>query len=437
MDEDSILYCFDSIKDFYIELDERLGVNCKSEEEVQLFIDRYFQFLLKYQNEYVSSSKQIDSVAYKLMDSNVYLEHSTFILHHILSGYALQDEVSNELTGLAYAHLYYIGREDSRWMTFIVTKVCVRQENLLFQKILKELQLFRGGYQLMSISFHLLFEMGKVAKANANDLDKISVDTFTFFFHLAENTKDDSEEEFNYQVIYFIMMLNEQYMMAHLQNRVLDAITSRLGLCDTLTQNLIFMLNRTEDARTQVLILKLIYGIFGRPETCDFFYTNDLYVLVDIILRRLGELGDDKESSKVCNSYLRVLYPLLIRTPLYDKTYKHHEVYKALCLLISPCLHRKVRPTTQKLVQKILEDWWEPIICNKSIAPVLGRDVKHVLIESLNPNTSAIAMSSTSSLGSIDSENGQQQHINNINSKTNNTNEEDIRISSTNDGICV
>jgi hypothetical protein len=62
-----------------------------------------------------------------------------------------------------------------------------------------------------------------------------------------------------------------------------------------------------EDARTQVLILKLIYGILGRPETCDFFYTNDLYVLVDIILRRLGELGDDKESSKVIPS-LTLLY---------------------------------------------------------------------------------------------------------------------------------
>jgi hypothetical protein len=120
----------------------------------------------------VSSSKEIENVAYKLMDSNVYLEHSTLILHHILSGYALQDEVSNELTGLAYAHLYYIGREDSRWMTFIVTKVCVRQKNMLFEKILNELQLFRGGYQLMSTSFNLLFEMGKVAKGNANGLGK-------------------------------------------------------------------------------------------------------------------------------------------------------------------------------------------------------------------------------------------------------------------------
>jgi hypothetical protein len=41
------------------------------------------------------------------------------------------------------------------------------------------------------------------------------------------------------------MMLNEQYMKEHLQNRVLDAISNRLGHCDTLTQNLIFMLNRT------------------------------------------------------------------------------------------------------------------------------------------------------------------------------------------------
>jgi hypothetical protein len=83
-----------------------------------------------------------------------------------------------------------------------------------------------------------------------------------------------------------------------------------------------------------------------------------------------------------------------------------------------------------------LEDWWEPIVCNKSIAPVLGKDVKHVFLGGLNPNTSAIAMSSTSSLASTDSESG-QQHANNINSKTNNTSEKDIRISSAINSICV
>jgi hypothetical protein len=45
----------------------------------------------------------------------------------------------------------------------------------------------------------------------------------------------------------------------------------------------------------------MIYGIISRSDMYDFFYTNDLYVLVDIILRRLEGLDDDKECSRVGN----------------------------------------------------------------------------------------------------------------------------------------
>jgi hypothetical protein len=62
---------------------------------------------------------------------------------------------------------------------------------------------------------------------------------------LIECTRDDSEEEFNYQIIHFLLVLNEQYMMAHMENKVLDALSRKFGQCDTLSQNLVFMLNRS------------------------------------------------------------------------------------------------------------------------------------------------------------------------------------------------
>jgi hypothetical protein len=62
---------------------------------------------------------------------------------------------------------------------------------------------------------------------------------------LIECTRDDSEEEFNYQIIHFVLVLNEQYMMAHMENKVLDALSRKFGQCDTLSQNLVFMLNRS------------------------------------------------------------------------------------------------------------------------------------------------------------------------------------------------
>jgi hypothetical protein len=55
-------------------------------------------------------------------------------------------------------------------MEYIVSEACVNQQNQLFRKIILELQSFTGGYPLMSISFKLLFEMGKIAQASEADL---------------------------------------------------------------------------------------------------------------------------------------------------------------------------------------------------------------------------------------------------------------------------
>jgi hypothetical protein len=48
-----------------------------------------------------------------------------------------------------------------------------------------------------------------------------------------------------------------------------------------------------------MLILKLLYGVFTTPSLYEYFYTNDLYVLVDISLRELCDLGDTKEAQTV------------------------------------------------------------------------------------------------------------------------------------------
>lgn len=46
----------------------------------------------------------------------------------------------------------------------------------------------------------------------------------------------------------------------------------------------------------QLLVLKLLYLLFTSRSTCEFFYTNDLRVLVDVFLRQFGELDGECES---------------------------------------------------------------------------------------------------------------------------------------------
>lgn len=60
----------------------------------------------------------------------------------------------------------------------------------------------------------------------------------------------------------------------------------------------------TDDACVQMLILKLLYLIFTTEELFEFFYTNDLCVLLDIVLRELCDLGDENDAEAVSDALL-------------------------------------------------------------------------------------------------------------------------------------
>ena len=131
------------------------------------------------------------------------------------------------------------------------------------------------------------------------------------------------DETFNYSVIKLIVALNEQFMVASLpqtpqhhnnglaaqqtqpvrpegSNRVLRVLMTRGSSSPTFGENLIFMLNRAdrtpEDLCMQLLVLKLLYLLFTTKGMAEYFYTNDLCVLVDVFLREIGDIDEDNES---------------------------------------------------------------------------------------------------------------------------------------------
>lgn len=82
----------------------------------------------------------------------------------------------------------------------------------------------------------------------------------------------------------------------------------------------------------QLLILKILYLLFTTPQTCEYFYTNDLRVLVDVIIRNLLDLP--LSASPLRHTYLRVLYPLLAHTQLQQAPhYKRDELRRLLALM--------------------------------------------------------------------------------------------------------
>ncbi|PPQ77944.1 hypothetical protein CVT25_015419 [Psilocybe cyanescens] len=230
--------------------------------------------------------------------------------------------------------------------------------------------------KLRSLCVKLLYEVCRVQTLSAQDLkifDELFID---HLFDLVEQTKYMHDDTFNYSVIRLIIALNEQFMVAGLgsdgspigdkkeaqepKNRVIRVMMRRLGSCKTFGENLIFMLNRTkhtpEDFCVKLLILKILYVLFSSQGTAEFFYTNDLCVLVDVFLRELADLDEEDESLR--HTYLRVLHPLLTKTQLREVEYKRPQILVTLESMIVNSRMREVSLTTKRLVERCLSGQW-------------------------------------------------------------------------------
>ncbi|KAG9111307.1 hypothetical protein FRC07_008072, partial [Ceratobasidium sp. 392] len=105
-----------------------------------------------------------------------------------------------------------------------------------------------------------------------------------------------------------------------------------------------------------LLLLKMLYLLFTTPGTHEYFYTNDLRVLVDVFIRELTNLPEESESLR--HTYLRVLHPLVTNTQLKQTPYKRPELRQTLISLIAHSNIRDVNPTTKRLVERCLSAEW-------------------------------------------------------------------------------
>jgi hypothetical protein len=130
------------------------------------------------------------------------------------------------------------------------------------------------------------------------------------------------------------------------------------------------------DLSPQLLILKLLYLIFTTPSTYEYFYTNDLYVIVDVFIRNLLNLepthegdaydpGKDSQSAgqrALVHTYLRVLCPLLKNTQMAREgsNYKREEVRRLLNVLAnySSDHFTRVDTTVLRLVLRCKQIEW-------------------------------------------------------------------------------
>ncbi|BGP18244.1 hypothetical protein JCM10213_007873 [Rhodosporidiobolus nylandii] len=239
----------------------------------------------------------------------------------------------------------------------------------------------------------VLYELCRVQKLSAEELSDFTFPFVSHLFTLVERTRDVEDETFNYSLIKLIIALNEQFMVAtvpsssasapgpgaanlpppilptvaHSQakrergpNLVLECLKEKEHESKTFGENIIFILNRADGTPdslcVSLLILKILYLLFTTSGTQEFFYTNDLCVLVDVFIRELCDLGEESEGLK--HTYLRVLHPLLTNTQLRQHPYKRPQLRRVLESLIAPSHYRDVDPTTRRLVERNLRGSW-------------------------------------------------------------------------------
>lgn len=215
-----------------------------------------------------------------------------------------------------------------------------------------------GLYRML---LELLFEMARIQKLTREDMAVIDDAFILYLFQLIEQLSDDADDPYHYPVIRVLLVLNEQYMClanapevpdspGQLTNRILKILSMHGPSYRTFGENLILLLNRESSLGPQLLILKLLYLLFTTPATHEYFYTNDLHVLVDVIIRNLldldpgsGDLGRNADGAErdgqraLRHTYLRVLCPLLKNTQLSREgnNYKRNEVRRLLYLLVN------------------------------------------------------------------------------------------------------
>nr|GAT58111.1 predicted protein [Mycena chlorophos] len=394
-----IVYLVDTPQQFWSELDDILEPprdEVPTLERLDSTLRRYMAICAAYHEQYLQSPLQLEHACNLIAESELFAFHSERMCDIIVEDIRSNTDPHAQL--IAYHILLCHGRRRADF--FRSQKRWVPLFPLLMDHVLLDIDsdvedaYFAGSShghttqmqspggvvpvpieaKLRALSIRLLYEVCRVQKFSVQDL-RIFDDAFIdFLFDLVEQTRHMQDETFNYSVIKLIVALNEQFMVASLpseiadqtgepsepRNRVLRVLMRRLGSSKTFGENMIFMLNRAErtpeDLCMQLLVLKLVYLLFTNKGTSDFFYTNDLCVLVDVFLRELADLGDESESLR--HTYLRVLHPLLTRTQLKDVPYKRPQIMLALEALTSNTRIRDVSATTKRLVERCLSGEW-------------------------------------------------------------------------------
>jgi len=397
MDVFGITYIIDNAQQFWSELEEILNLPDDANlQQLDATLLRFIHFCATYHEQYLQTPIQLEHACNLLLQSELFAFHSERMREILLKDAERSTDPHAQL--ILYKVLLLYGRQhpsflrsQKKWhpiLTPLIDHVALDFDPDVEEDYTGSVS--SAGWsktlvvpieaRLRLLAVGILYEVCRVQKLSMQELKLFDDRFLDHLFDLVEQTSLLQDESLNYSVIKLIVALNEQFMVASLphsplptdkhllqprksaeqSNRVLNVLMRRLHSSKTFGENMIFMLNRAgrspEDLCMQLLVLKLLYLLFTTKGTSEYFYTNDLCVLVDVFVRVLVDLDDENESLR--HTFLRVLHPLLTKTQLQHLPYKRAQVLHTLESLIGNSSIRDIDATTQRLVERCLAGEW-------------------------------------------------------------------------------
>ncbi|KKK27251.1 hypothetical protein ARAM_002238 [Aspergillus rambellii] len=326
---------------FWANIQEIVSTPCSSEDLIDNALRAYLRFATNYKEQYLQSELEVTRCSFKLISSTIFVAHTDYVRRQMIYGLLQEDDFVT--LQLIASCLLFDGRQHEVLFHMM-------NEEGVFPRLLELLHIqTREGDDntagLRRLLMDLLYEMSRVQKVKIEDLVLVDDDFIRGLFDIIEDLSFDANDPYHYPVIRVLLVLNEQFMIsAHtpedgqspansLTNKVIKILSMHGNLYKTFGENIILLINREAETSLQLLTLKLLYLIFTTPSTYEYFFTNDLHVLVDILIRNLLDLPE--EASALRHTYLRVLYPLLAHTQLKSPPhYKRAELRRMLTLLV-------------------------------------------------------------------------------------------------------
>ncbi|KAF1838012.1 hypothetical protein BDW02DRAFT_490098 [Decorospora gaudefroyi] len=361
-----VSYDLENEQQFWDELDEIVSARCHQHEIIDNSLRAFLNVTTNYISEYLQTDFSVVKCIFRMLEGELFASNKEYVRRQII--YCLLQEEDNPTLHIVAAFLLYDARNSQNDEIFEM----MHSEGTFARLVqLVQTRAIQEDTRLHQLLLQLLYESSRVQRLNWEDFMAVDDAFVLYLLEIIEGASDDADDPYHYPVIRVLLVLNEQYLVAStsqqtdgrpgITNRVIKAISTHGMTYKTFGCNLILLLNRESETSLQLLILKVLYLLFGNPSTAEYFYTNDLHVLVDVILRNLIDLPHDSPAANALrHTYLRVLHPILTHSQISKPPhYKRDDLLRLLHLLVTSGNHfAPVDETTVRLVNRCTSVPW-------------------------------------------------------------------------------